>query len=188
MINWLRMIVTRYKCRHGRPVAPFLSTPNSGRLSTPLLNTTTPSRWCSSIGTPSPRRNWAGEPPPLLCHPLPVSRSYTPLLLQLIGLYHLPRHPRAAKPRHHHRSSPEHHRPRRNATVPPHPPPRRHLTPIGGPHRHPSCPVTSTHHPRAHTADCATREPPENHGRPRHCAAARCADWHGPAGPLYRLG
>jgi hypothetical protein len=131
------------------------------------------------------------------CHPLPVSRPYAPLLLQLISLPHLPRQPRAAGPRHHHQSSSECRRPPRNVAVPPHPPPHQCPTPIGEARCHPSCPVTSSHHPCDHATDHATREPPPSPSRPRH--RVRChyavttlsthahhADWHGPVGPLYR--
>jgi hypothetical protein len=99
----------------------------------PVLNIVTPSRWCSSTRTPSRYQNWAGEPPPLPCHPLLVIRPYAPLLLQLIGLPHLPRHPRDAGPRHHCRTTSEHCRPQRNTAGPPHPPPHWCTTPIDKP-------------------------------------------------------
>jgi hypothetical protein len=53
----------------------FLSALSSGRPSTPIppINTTTPSRGCSSTGAPSPHWNLAGELPPLPRHPLPIS-------------------------------------------------------------------------------------------------------------------
>jgi hypothetical protein len=47
--------------------------------------------------------------------------------------------------------------------------------PLGEPHHHPSCSVTSPHHPRAHAADCAAREPPASPGRPHHRACGHCA-------------
>jgi hypothetical protein len=66
--------------------------------------------------------------------------------------------------------------------------------PLGEPRRHPSCPTTSPHHPRAHAADRATPRPPVTPRRPRRRgrghrvmttpgARARRAGWHGPAGP-----
>jgi hypothetical protein len=57
------------------------------------------------------------------------------------------------------------------------PPPSKKHRPatLGEPHRHPSCPVTSPHHPHAHIADRAAREPPMSPGRPRHRVAASAA-------------
>jgi hypothetical protein len=66
-----------YKVRPSPPHPPF---PFRSQLWPPEdthpLNTMTPSRGCSSTRTPSPHQNLAGEPPPLLCHPLLVSRPY----------------------------------------------------------------------------------------------------------------
>jgi hypothetical protein len=92
--------VTYKVCLSPLTPPPFPSAPNYDRLSTPPLNTMTPSRGCSSTGTLSPLRDCVREPPTPPHQPLPVSQHYTPLL-HLISLPHLPRHPRATGPHHH---------------------------------------------------------------------------------------
>jgi hypothetical protein len=82
--------------------------------------------------------------------------------------------------------------PRRNATAPPHPPPRRRPTPLGESRHHPSCPATSPHHPHTHAANRAAWESPASPDRSCHCVDSGHGDhaahigWHGPVGPPPR--
>jgi hypothetical protein len=114
------------------------------------------SRVCSSTGTPVPSQELRRRATTLGAAPSFGEPTLRPSSSSINQPPSLPSTPPCCRTPQYRRSSSERPRPRRNVITPPHPPPRRHSTPLGEPRCHPSCPVTcpsrSRHHYAVHAA------------------------------------